>query len=298
MATDFEGKKLVVIGGASGMGLKTAEDVIAAGGSAVIVGRPGQKLDDAVANLSRSGSAWSIAADLTDWDQVVEAQKQLAENHSDATLLVNSAGFVRPKPFLDHEVADYDSYHDLNRATFFLTQTVVRGMIAGGQGGAIVNVGAHVGAPGPRRDTVVGILDGQGGPARPHAQPGHRARRRGHPCKRRGSRRHQYAPFRLGLSRGPAGRHAGADGRPAPAWPSRHPAGPGLRDHLPPLVGLELDHGRHPQRRRRGHGRPQLDTPTKTSIGPARAPRSAHGRRSDSAAADSPAGARLRCSAA
>ncbi|MEU1600026.1 SDR family oxidoreductase [Streptomyces sp. NPDC005708] len=142
MASDFEGKKLVAIGGASGMGLKTAQNVIEKGGSAVIIGRPGQKLDDAVANLSRSGSAWSIAADLTNWGQVVEAQMQLAQNHSDATLLVNSAGFFLPKPFLDYEVADYDSYHDLNRSTFFLTQTVVRGMIAGGQGGAIVNVGS------------------------------------------------------------------------------------------------------------------------------------------------------------
>jgi NAD(P)-dependent dehydrogenase (short-subunit alcohol dehydrogenase family) len=124
------------------MGFKTAENVIAGGGSAVIVGRAGQKLDDAVAALSRSGSAWSIAADLTDRDQVVEAQKQLAEDHPDATLLVNSAGFFAPKPFLDYEVADYDAYLDLNRAIFSLTQTVVRGMIVGGEGGAIVNVGS------------------------------------------------------------------------------------------------------------------------------------------------------------
>jgi NAD(P)-dependent dehydrogenase (short-subunit alcohol dehydrogenase family) len=142
VSMDFEGKKIVVIGGGSGIGLKTAEDVITEGGSAVIVGRPGQKLDDAVASLSRSGTAWSIAADLTDWDQVVEAQQQLAEKHSDATLLVNAAGLVRLKTFIDHQVTDYDSYHDLNRAMFFLTQTVVRGMIGGGQGGAIVNVGA------------------------------------------------------------------------------------------------------------------------------------------------------------
>ncbi len=92
-ALGFEGKKLVVIGDASGVGLKVAENVIAEGGSAVIVGRTGQKLDDAVASLSRSGSAWSIAADLADRDQVVEAQKRLAEDHPDATLLVNSAGF-------------------------------------------------------------------------------------------------------------------------------------------------------------------------------------------------------------
>ncbi|MEV8092676.1 SDR family NAD(P)-dependent oxidoreductase [Streptomyces nigra] len=142
MAKEFEGRKIVVIGGASGMGRRTAENVIAGGGSAVIVGRPGKKLDDAVVELSRSGSAWSVAADLADQDQVVEAQKQLAEDHPDTTLLVNAAGFFAPKPFLDYEVADYDAYHDLNRATFFLTQTIVRGMIAYGQGGAIVNVGS------------------------------------------------------------------------------------------------------------------------------------------------------------
>ncbi|MBE1876534.1 SDR family NAD(P)-dependent oxidoreductase [Myceligenerans pegani] len=142
MNEGFEGRKVVVIGGSSGIGRKTAENVIAAGGSAVIIGRPGQKLDDAVAGLQRSGDAWSVAADLTDRDHVVEARKQLAENHADATLLVNSAGIVRLKTFLDHEGADYDSYHDLNRATFFLTQTVVQGMVAGGRGGAIVNVGA------------------------------------------------------------------------------------------------------------------------------------------------------------
>ncbi|MFW6690672.1 SDR family NAD(P)-dependent oxidoreductase [Streptomyces sp. MAR4 CNX-425] len=142
MATDFEGKKLVVIGGASGMGLKTAENVIARGGSAVIIGRPGQKLDDATTGLSRAGDAWSIAADLANRDQVAEAQKQLAEDHPDATLLVNAAGFFTPKPFLDHEVADYDAYHDLNRAAFFLIQTAVRAMVAGGRGGALVNVGS------------------------------------------------------------------------------------------------------------------------------------------------------------
>jgi hypothetical protein len=32
------------------------------GGSAVIIGRPGQKLDDALAVLSRPGDAWPITA--------------------------------------------------------------------------------------------------------------------------------------------------------------------------------------------------------------------------------------------
>ena len=41
----FEGQKLVVVGGSSGMGRDTAADVVAAGGSAVIIGQ-NQDRDD------------------------------------------------------------------------------------------------------------------------------------------------------------------------------------------------------------------------------------------------------------
>jgi NAD(P)-dependent dehydrogenase (short-subunit alcohol dehydrogenase family) len=47
-----------------------------------------------------------------------------------------------PKPFLEHTAADYDSYADLNKATFLITQTVAQNMVNGGRGGAIVNIGS------------------------------------------------------------------------------------------------------------------------------------------------------------
>ena len=67
--------------------------------------------------------------------------QQLAAEHADATLLVNAAGLFIPTPFLDTDGASYDSYLELDRAIFFLTQTVARGMVAGGRGGWIVNIG-------------------------------------------------------------------------------------------------------------------------------------------------------------
>ena len=60
----------------------------------------------------------------------------------DATLLVNAAGIFSPTTFPDHHGAAYDAYQELNRATFFLTQTVVRGMVQTGSGGSIVNIGS------------------------------------------------------------------------------------------------------------------------------------------------------------
>jgi NAD(P)-dependent dehydrogenase (short-subunit alcohol dehydrogenase family) len=137
----FEGRKLIAVGGSSGMGRQSAEDVVAAGGSAVIIGRDQARVDDTVNTLSQNGKAWGITADLANRDDVQRVQDTLAAEHSDATLLVNSAGFFIPKPYLDYDGADYDAYLELARSAFFLTQTVARGMIAAG-GGAIVNIGS------------------------------------------------------------------------------------------------------------------------------------------------------------
>ena len=138
----FAGQKLVVVGGSSGMGRQTAADVVAAGGSAVIIGQDPGKVDDTVQALAKDGPACGITADLTDRMQVERVRQQLSDEHPDATLLVNAAGLFLPKPFLDYDGASYDSYLELDRAIFFLTQTVARGMVGHGRGGAIVNIGS------------------------------------------------------------------------------------------------------------------------------------------------------------
>src|SRR5262244_1206187 len=138
----FAGQKLVVVGGSSGMGRQTAEDVVAAGGSAVIIGDDPGKVDDTVQTLAKEGTAWGITADLANRAQVDRVRQQLADEHADATLLVNAAGFFIPKTFLDYDGPSYDAYLELDRAIFFLTPTVARGMIAHGRGGSIVNVGS------------------------------------------------------------------------------------------------------------------------------------------------------------
>ena len=143
MGAEFDGKKIVVVGGSAGMGRQVALDVIDRGGSAVIIGRSKGRVDDTVAELTnRRGQAWGIAAELTDRAAVADVQRALSEHHGDATLMVNAAGFFIPKPFLDYDAQVYDSYMELNYALFFLTQTVVEGMINRGDGGSIVNIGS------------------------------------------------------------------------------------------------------------------------------------------------------------
>src|SRR5262245_54892829 len=139
----FEAKKVIVVGGSAGMGRQVAVDVVNHGGSAVIVGRSKGRVDDTIAELtSRRGQAWGIAAELTDRDAVADVQRALSEQHGDATLLVNAAGFLIPKPFLEYDAQDYDSYMELNYALFFLTQSVVAGMIARAEAAATVTIGS------------------------------------------------------------------------------------------------------------------------------------------------------------
>src|SRR5215510_16007874 len=65
----FEGQKLVVVGGSSGMGRQTAADVVAAGGGAVIIGQDPGKVEDTVKELAKDGTACGITADLADREQ-------------------------------------------------------------------------------------------------------------------------------------------------------------------------------------------------------------------------------------
>ncbi|MGV0715068.1 SDR family oxidoreductase [Mycolicibacterium sp. XJ662] len=143
MDAEFDGKKIIVVGGSAGMGRQAALDVVDRGGSAVVIGRSPARVDDTVAELTnRGGKAWGIVAELGERSAVANIQSEISDQHGDATLMVNAAGYFIPTAFLDYDAEAYDSYQSLNYALFFLTQTVVTGMVANGSGGSIVNIGA------------------------------------------------------------------------------------------------------------------------------------------------------------
>jgi NAD(P)-dependent dehydrogenase (short-subunit alcohol dehydrogenase family) len=142
MSTEFKGKKLLVVGGTSGMGLAIARQVMLGGGSAVVTGYRADKAQAALSELSALGPAWALTADLHDFAATRHMQQTLTQDHSDISLLVNAAGVFFPKPFLEHAEADYDQYLALNKAFFFITQAVVAQMVARKTPGAIVNIGS------------------------------------------------------------------------------------------------------------------------------------------------------------
>ncbi|MEP4766603.1 MAG: SDR family oxidoreductase [Roseibium sp.] len=129
----------LIVGGSSGMGLATARQIIASGGHVILVGSSAGKLDAAKAELG--GNADIYRANLRDTADVERLINQIKSDTRHIQGLVNAAGTFAPKPFMEHTAEDYDSYLDLNRATFFITQAVAENMKANG-GGNIVNIGS------------------------------------------------------------------------------------------------------------------------------------------------------------
>jgi len=142
MSERFKGRKLLVVGGTSGMGMETARMVLAEGGSVVLVGNRADKAEEARQTLSALGPVEVIVANLSTDEGLQSLLKTLEAQHADIDLLVNAAGVFFPKPFLEHTPDDYDLYMKFNRAIYFITQKVAAQLVAAGRPGAIVNVGS------------------------------------------------------------------------------------------------------------------------------------------------------------
>lgn len=98
---DLTSARAVVSGGASGLGLATAEKIIAAGGQVVLLDINDKLGPDSAATLGER--AHFIRTDVADEDSVQKAMAKAAEFMGGITLAVNCAGILLPARVLGRD---------------------------------------------------------------------------------------------------------------------------------------------------------------------------------------------------
>ncbi|MFT5064774.1 MAG: NAD(P)-dependent dehydrogenase (short-subunit alcohol dehydrogenase family) [Yoonia sp.] len=142
----LDGKRALVAGASSGIGLACAVALGEAGAAVTLAARSADKLADAVAQMRSAGMvADALNLDVAD----VEATARAVTDAGPYDILVNSAGLARHSPSIETTPADFDAVQALNlKGAYFLTQAVAKGLIAAGKPGSLMNITsqmAHVG---------------------------------------------------------------------------------------------------------------------------------------------------------
>lgn len=143
MMTNSTNTAALIVGGSSGMGKETARRLRGRGMDLILLAHNPERLESAREELAPQGSGAIdlLLADLHEQDAVDRVIKAIKNETRHLKYLVNAAGTFKPTSFLEHTQEDYDSYLDLNRSFFFITQAVAENMKAHGEG-AIVNIGS------------------------------------------------------------------------------------------------------------------------------------------------------------
>lgn len=148
----LQGKRALITGSSSGIGLALARALGQAGASLVLNGRNPTKLSEAAAVLAAEGLQVNVAAfDVTDSAAVQAAVNAIETEHGAIGILVNNAGMQIRNPL--HEFDDAD-WHTLMRtnldSVYFVGKAVAQRMIAR-KAGKIINicsVQSELGRPG------------------------------------------------------------------------------------------------------------------------------------------------------
>ena len=139
----LDGRRALVAGGSSGIGLGCAVALAEAGAHVICAARGEARLNSAVAEMQAAGhSVKALPLDIADIASLPAAIEQAGP----LDIFVNSAGLARHAPAVETAIDDYDTVMGINvRGAYFAAREVAKGMIARGKGGSIITVSSPMG---------------------------------------------------------------------------------------------------------------------------------------------------------
>ncbi|WP_236963010.1 SDR family NAD(P)-dependent oxidoreductase [Hydrogenophaga sp. SL48] len=149
----LQGRTALITGAATGIGRATAL-LFAQAGARVVVNHLGQAAEAAAlvqAIQVLGGEAIEISADVGQAAEVQRLVDGALAAFGAIDVLVNNAGIIQEKAFLDTTEADWDRMLGTDlKSVFLVCRAVLPGMLARG-GGAIVNIASDLGILGRER---------------------------------------------------------------------------------------------------------------------------------------------------
>ena len=139
---DLSGRRALVAGASSGIGLAAASALAGHGAEVTLAARSAERLDEIAAAMAKRGwKAQALALDASD----VAATERAVEERGPFDLLVNSAGMARHGPARETSEEDFDAVSALNlKGAYFLTRAVARGLIDAGRPGSLINISSQM----------------------------------------------------------------------------------------------------------------------------------------------------------
>jgi NAD(P)-dependent dehydrogenase (short-subunit alcohol dehydrogenase family) len=112
LASVIKGKRVLITGASSGIGLETALKVGEAGGEVLLVSRTREKLEEVAKQVEEAGGTAHVhPADLSDLEDIDRLAAEVLEQHGGVDVLVNNAG----RSIRRSVERSYDRFHDFER---------------------------------------------------------------------------------------------------------------------------------------------------------------------------------------
>ncbi len=145
---DLRGRRAVVTGGASGIGLAISRR-LAASGATVALWDLSEDTMQSVASTVGSGATQCVVVDVSDSSAVDAAAARTLDRLGGVDILVNSAGITGPNaPVEAYPVADWDRVLAINLTGTFLTCRALIPQMRAANDGRVVNVASVAGKEG------------------------------------------------------------------------------------------------------------------------------------------------------